>query len=439
MARRNEPQPAATPPRGETVLPNGGPVYLDPNIDPSKLSGSAAYTAGILARRGGLPKADMPLHRERPPIPHLTGGPQPGMPGNQTMADFARAERGQGRPDPLMAQVFSQAPVGSIIEEGAPMPSPGRAAPPARQHTAASLGLAPADTLPEQARSDPAYQQGYGSEYASNQPHLAAKYGVVRNGQLIPPQRLGGGLGRSTLSPKTVEDLNRLHQLQAQTAAPGLDTDDETARKAVVDGIGGSAARVGGVSSGPPIKPEGETEESRNEMLKRAIDQMDAFEFNQWRQLTMRQILHSEEERSLIESRLKPLDLGELLRDGVIRQRIPIIPGVYEITLQSYDGQIELALKRLVMTEARSVDVGEQYLLDKHSFMSLAVGLHKINDKPYPDILDKEGVFNDELFFKKFNMVMKLPIHMLSSIGVNQMWFEMRVRKLYSATAVGNG
>ena len=395
-----------------------------------------------MARRGGLPKADMPLHQERPPIPHLTGGPQPGMAGNQTMADFARAERGQGRPDPLNAQVYSQgSPSGGIIEEPARV-APPSAAPgvPRTPITAASLGLAPADTLTDQARADSTFQVGYGSEFASNQPHLAAKYGVMRNGQYIPPQKLGGGLNRSTLSPQTVDDLNRLRQLQEQPPiTAGLDTDEAGARKAVADGIGGSAARVGGVSSGPPIKPKGETEESRNEMLKRAIDQMDAFEFNQWRQLTMRQILHSEEERALIEGRLKPLDLGELLKDGVIKQRVPVQPGVYELTLQSYDGQIDLALKRLVMTEARSVDVGEQYLLDKHSFMSLAVGLHKINDKPYPDILDKEGVFSDELFLKKFNMVMKLPIHMLASIGVNLMWFEMRVRKLYSATAVGNG
>jgi hypothetical protein len=438
MARRADVAPAAAgQPRGETVLPNGGPVYVDPNIDPARLSGAAAYAAGIMARRGGLPKADMPLQQERPPIPVLSGGPQPGA-GGQTMADFARAERGQGPRDPLMAQVFPQAQGASIIEESAPMPSPGRTAP-AQRHTAASLGLAPADTLPDAARSDPSFQHGYGSEFASNQPHLAAKYGVVRNGQLIPPQRLGGSLGRSTLSPQTVEDLARLKQLQEQGTAPGLDESEEAGRKVVEGGVGGSAARVGGVSSGPPVKPKEETEESRNEVLKRAIDQMDAFEFNQWRQLTMRQILHSEEERAIIEGRLRPLDLGDLLKDGVIRQRVPIIPGKYEITLQSYDGQIELALKRLVMSEARSVDVGEQYLLDKHSFMSLAVGLHKINDKPYPDIFDKEGVFSDELFFKKFNQVMRLPIHMLASIGVNQMWFEMRVRKLYSASAVGNG
>jgi hypothetical protein len=85
------------------------------------------------------------------------------------------------------------------------------------------------------------------------------------------------------------------------------------------------------------------------------------------------------------------------------------------------------------------VDVGEQYLLDKHSFMSVAAGLHKVNSREFPGILDDEGNFSDEKFLTKFNQVMKLPIHMLASIGVNLWWFEMRVRKLFKADEVGNG
>lgn len=432
MRRDQAPGPTGTtaaPPKTVVSMPQGQ-VYIDPRANPS----SVAYTAGIMARRGGgLPKADLPLNPERPPIPVLAGGPPEGG-GSHTLADYARAERTPATPLPL----FAPPPGASIIEEAAPLP---QTVPQARRHSVASLGLAPNDLLPQEATNDPAYRQGYGSQFAANQPELAAKYGVIRGGQVIPPQRLGGARsGQPSLSPKTVADLEALRQLQEQPpSTPGLDRSDEEGRQAVEDGLGGSAARVGGVSKGPPIKPRAESEEERNKVLKAAIDQMDAFEFNQWRQLTMRQILHSEDERDAIEKRLKPLDLAELLSQGVIRQRVPVIPGKYEVTLQSYDGQVELALKRLVMMEARSVDVGEQYLLDKHSFMSLAVGLHKVNEKTYPDITDKEGVFSDELFLKKFNMVMKLPIHMLASIGVNLMWFEMRVRKLYSASAVGNG
>lgn len=422
MARRGEEKPPTVP---------GATVYVDPAIDPAQLRGADAYRAGIMSRRGGLPKADMPLERPRPPIPALDGGPGRGDPSGHTMADYGRFQQSQMTPSPTGPMQ------GSIIEE-APMPPPPPAA--RRQVTAASLGVTSSDLLPEQAKADPGFRQGFGSEFAANQPELAAKYGIVRNGNFIPPQKLGGSAQRAGLRPETLHDIEQLRRLQqGQTSSDDQAEEESRARKDVANGLGGSAGRIGGVSNGEEPKAKAESEEERNKVLKRAIDQMDAFEFSQWRQLTMRQVLHSEEERETIEGRLTPLDLGELITRGFIRQRIPIIPGKYEITLQSYEGQIELALKRMVMTESRSVDVGEQYMLDKHSFMALTVGLHKINDKVFPDITDKEGVFSDELFLAKFNMVMKLPIHMLASIGVNLMWFEMRVRRLYSATVVGNG
>ena len=421
-------------PKGEVTLPDGAPPFIAPGIDPAKALGVQAYQVGIAARRGGaLPKADLPLTSPRPPIPVLSGGPVQGASGVGTMADYARVERLQAQA-PLAGAIPAGAP-GSIIEEAAPATPPPQPQQRRPVHTVASLGLAPADLLPEEAKQDPDYRQGYGSEYASNQPHLAAKYGVIRNGQRIAPQRLGGTT--KGLRPETLKDLEQLNQLASGAQTQGLDQDDAAARRHVEQGMGGASARVGNEPGDNRIHAP--TDEQRAEALKRAIDQMDAFEFNQWRQLTMRQILHSEEEREVIEKRLQPLDIGDLIVNNVIRQRIPIIPGKYEVTLQSYDGQVDLALKRLVMTESRSVDVGEQYTLDKYSFMTLTVGLYKINDTLYPDIFDSNGVFDDKLFMAKFNRVMKLPIHMLASIGVNQMWFEMRVRKLYSASAVGNG
>jgi len=388
-------------------VPIGAP-YIAPG---SRLSPAvAAYQAGVTARHGGgLPKADMPLNPERPPIPNLLGGPIDGQPG--TMADYARRERTQMGPPPE----------GGILD-----------APPAPAVTQASLGLGPLDTLPEAARHDPAYIQGPGSDLAANQPALAAKYGIYRSGVFIPPQKLGGRPGPSSLRPETLRDLNDLQRLQNAPAPGQRDATDSEVRQEVAQGLGGDAARVAGT---PP--PSGQT--PNDEQLKDIIDRMDSFEFDQWRQQMMSRILHSEDERIAIEKRLEPLDIGQYIREGRVRQRIPIIPGKYELTLQSYDGQAELAIKRLAMAESRSVDVTDRYILEKRSFMALAVGIYKINDKLYPDVLDTNGDWSDDLFLKKFNLVMKLPVHILASIGVNLMWFEVRVRKLCSATALGNG
>jgi hypothetical protein len=97
------------------------------------------------------------------------------------------------------------------------------------------------------------------------------------------------------------------------------------------------------------------------------------------------------------------------------------------------------AIKRLIMNESKSLDVSDHYYLEKYSYMSIAVSLYRVNDRVFPTFLDENGNFKDDLFYKKFNMVMKLPLHMLASIGVQAFWFELRVRKLFKAEVVGNG
>lgn len=421
-------------------LPPGRVPYVDPNVDPASLSGAAAYAAGIAGRRSSssLPKGEFGLHQKRPPIPILTGHPEPGD-GPRTMAEYGQAEQA-ARVRAERAQQASPAPARaggpSIIAEGPRAPA--QAAPTQPGPTAASLGLGPLDTLPPAAQKDPAFRQGPGAHMAVNQPALAAKYGVNRNGTFVPPQQLGGQ--QRGLSPKSVEDLEtiaRLQQAQSEGRVAGLDDSEEESRRAVEDGIGGAAGRAanlpGDNSTGPTSQKE------VDEKLKKAINQMDAFEFNEWRQLMMRELLNSEEQRKIIEDRLEPLDLGEVVMTGLVSQTVPIVPGKYEIEVRSFDGQMDLALKRLVMSESRSTEVTEQYLLDKYTFMSTALGLVRVNNKRFPDVVDDKGNFSDELFYQKFNMVMKLPVHMLSSIGVNVMWFEMRVRRLFRAQEVGNG
>ena len=111
----------------------------------------------------------------------------------------------------------------------------------------------------------------------------------------------------------------------------------------------------------------------------------------------------------------------------------------FEITFQSMTGEEDLELKRMIMEESKSVEISDRYLLDKYSFMSVAIGLHSINGKPLGDVSDDEGNFSEEMFWRKFNRVLKLPLHMLASAGVNLFWFEARVRKLFVAEKVGNG
>jgi hypothetical protein len=171
---------------------------------------------------------------------------------------------------------------------------------------------------------------------------------------------------------------------------------------------------------------------------------MDSFDYSQMRDRTIQDMLNHPEQRKIVEDRLQDLEIDDLIMKNRVSQDVPVIPATaksrgFVIRYTSMSGEEELALKRLVMEEASSVEVTERYLLDKFSFMSLTCGLTAINGNAAPTHLDTNGNFDEKLFWKKFEWVMKRPVHMLSSIGVHHTYFEMRVRRLFVAEKLGNG
>ena len=136
---------------------------------------------------------------------------------------------------------------------------------------------------------------------------------------------------------------------------------------------------------------------------------------------------------------LRPLDIGDLVTKGYIEQKVPVVPDQFEPVFKTTDGETDLALKRLIMEDSNSLEVNDRYLLDKFALMSLAAALHSVNSLVFGDHKDEHGNFDDEKFMKKFNRMLKLPMHMLASLGCHALWFEMRVRKLFVAEKVGNG
>lgn len=405
---------------------NVGGVHVDPRVtDPAAM----AYAQSINQRKGPSPeKYNVPVGGgPNPPIPRLDMPHQDGM----TMADQARAaaQPPPGSLDPA-SSIFPNAPI--IGPEGQAPRAPALSRPPPN--------LLPQDILPEVAKQDPQFREGQGSMYATAQPHLAYKYGVIRNKQHIPPQMLAGGKGG--LSDKSVEGLKALQALQqGQQPAPSLEQQakDQAEGRITAQAQAAAAAGAGGVvAAGGAGGVEQLTEEDRQK-VKKAIDQMDDFDWNTFKQMTMKDILNNEEQRKLIEGRLEPLSLDGLLVDGYVRQLVPIVPQRFEPMFQSIGGDEELACKRLIVADAKALDVNEQYLMDKHAFMVLTCGLHAVNGKPLPSHRDAEGNFDDKLFWQKFSRVLRYPLHMLASLSINFFWFDVRVRKLFVAETLGNG
>lgn len=394
-----------------------------------------AYAAGMQARqqgrRGGLQKYTEQRPVEGPAIPPLEASPQQG---GGTMEQQAAM---YGAPP---AQTAQQGGPNSIIEGpqfGLGSMQPG--APP-RPMTPQQMGLQMTDVLHPEAQNDPNFIQGNGSMMAVNQPAMAMKYGIIRNNQHIPPQALqanvGGGGGASP-GRRSMQDTIR--DMQAAAAAqkppPEVPKTEAEAQKQVEQSAAGASQNIG--------KKPGEDEE--RERIRKAVEQLDDFDYDALRQQLNEDAINSPEQRRIIEERLEALSLDDLILKDRVQQRVPIILPTesskgFSVTYESMTGADDLSLKRLLMQESKSVEVTDRYLLDKFALMSLAAGVVAINDNPVPHKChNADGDFDDKQFWLKFEWLIKRGLHVLAAMGANHTWFEMRVRNLMVAEKVKNG
>lgn len=402
--------------QGKPTTEFGG-TFVDPNVSPA----AQQYAKEMAARKAA---ASPPKYGEP-----VAGGPTPSIPRFDTTYEG---------PPATMQQIGEAQRRESIIGQPPPQQPP---------HMAANVpGLLPHDILPPEAQTDPNFLPGQGSMYANAQPSLAYKYGVIRNGQRLAPQQLsqsqpsrpgaGPGPGLRRPTAETAADIARIAELEQahQQAA------ESPYVQASADSAAGGAAAIGGGSR------EGRTAEREmtQEEMRRRVNELDDFDLNSLHEMMTRDILNNEEQRRIIEGRLQPLDLGTLIIDGYVRQRVPIIPPEgdsrgFVPEYESLSADVDLALKRLIVGESKTLKVDDRYLLDKYSLMGVAASLFSINGNPFPTFRDENGNFNDELFWKRFNKVVRMPIPMLASIGVNYFWFDIRVRKLFVAKNIKNG
>lgn len=432
----------------EHQKPTASPTQVtgQPYVDPEAVPAVTRYVEGLAERtaqrRGALlPKYDTPVGgAPTPTIPRLDAAHASG----RTMAEQAEDVNSNPLQQQLASSPAAQTP-GSIVEAPVYPGMPGQQArPPSPGDVIKRLGIRPTDMLPEEAQRDPEFQRGNGAMFAVAQPGLVMRYGIVRNGERIMPQQLRDAVQdvqgppqgpRSQLRPETVQGLRDLEEFQRKSK---LSPEQETLLDgAAEEQVSKSAAGLSAQAGTPIAEPKELTQEEQEEAQRR-VELMDSFDYDSLRQAINRDVINNPDQREIIEKRLEPLDIDELIVKNRVSQRVPIVPKRFEVTYTSMTGQDDLALKRLIMQESKSVEVTERYLLDKYAFMAITCGLTAINGNSLPSHFDEKDLFDEDRFWKKFEWVMQRPLHMLSSIGVNHTWFEMRVRKLFVAEKVGN-
>lgn len=408
-----------------------GPFVDERVLDPVALNYAKSAEA---RRRGQLPKY----------TGQVAGGPDVAIPrldseasGMGTMAEQAMQQRSP-MPMPNLGALVESMSREPALNRGIVDGSAHQAPPPAPVGRLTGspppvAGVQNGDLLPEEATADPAFQRGHGSMFAINQPAMAAKYGVVRNGQRLAPQALAAGAGprskaggpQTTLRQETVDGLAALRRLEEERNRVTSQVEEQQLLDETAAGPAGGAGKPG--------------EKLSEEALQKLLDSLDDYDLDRVRQALLKDTLNNDQQRRIIESRLPPLDLSSLIMTGRITQVVPIQPGILEPEFQSYDGLEDLVIKRLIGEEARATGGSDRYIMDKYRLMGLTIALRSINRQHLPDYLNAEGNFDTDAFWKKYEIVARLNYHMLASLMVNWFWFDTRVRKLLRAEELGNG
>lgn len=278
--------------------------------------------------------------------------------------------------------------------------------------------LLPTDLLPEEAVQDPAFKKGVGSNLAMLQPELAYKYGIIRNGKHLVPK--GSPMVGMAVKPpppppgqlreETVQGLSQLAKDQQKKIDSASNTVEPTTTE---------TAKVDNIGSSP-------------------MDDMDVFDIHRLRAALSRDILNNDEQRKIIEARLQPISIDEILISGTVVQKVPVIPGKFEPIFEHVSGEVDLELKALVGEKCKALDLGEQYFLDMYALYTLAAGTQGINSLRFPDYREN-GQFNKERFKQRYEKVSRLIAPMLASLAANFTWFDQRVKRLFRAETIKNG
>lgn len=176
-------------------------------------------------------------------------------------------------------------------------------------------------------------------------------------------------------------------------------------------------------------------EEKTAEEEKADKDLLDMFDF-QGRNEADR-ILNNKKRRKEIEARCAEMNIEDLLLKDEVHQDVTIVPDKFVVTYRSMTPEENLFIKQYVAKH--DIDKTEQYLVEKFAICQLVCAVVAINGKPFVDHRGQDGSPDEKLFDQKLKQLLRKSGYIIADLGVNYMWFDIRVRKLLNPDALGNG
>jgi hypothetical protein len=324
-------------------------------------------------------------------------------------------------PAPPRLSASAYVPGGGLPQEAPPSPPP-----------ATAPGILPKDTLPPEAMRDPAFSAGPRTSLASAHPALALRYGIMRAGKRL----VSAGSG-----------------LWAEPSAPA-----PAARLPLTDWRGAEAGTPSILEAAGTAKPTKEGEENpKLKALEEDDEEIDLpppkeeFTPNEFDMARIRELMHGDlfnnnEQLAIIEARIPKRDPNDdvkaMLLGQLIREKVPVIPGVYEPVFQQNPWWVESKLQEMVVMEIGSLDVNKVHLMDKYSVWGMICSLVNLGGKELPALYTgTEQNLDMEKFAAKCQVISRLPTELIASLMVHWTHFGLRMRRLLLAVrgALKNG
>jgi hypothetical protein len=140
----------------------------------------------------------------------------------------------------------------------------------------------------------------------------------------------------------------------------------------------------------------------------------------------------SQKRRKEIETRCSKIDLSDMLLRQRVEQKIPIIPGKFEITVRDTTGIEDTFIKQQLAKEYYDrTEISASYAASKLARFRLAFCLLAINNKQLTDIcVENEPATEQEIkaFKEKVQFVSKYPDDLIQDLDIQIVWFKDRIR-----------
>lgn len=170
----------------------------------------------------------------------------------------------------------------------------------------------------------------------------------------------------------------------------------------------------------------------KNEALVGALSHVDEESIERLIENIRTDILNNEQDRKKIEEGLEPIDLARALGENEVTQRVPIKPGLLDVTFRSVTGyenqKIRVVIQDLADEDPKLISqTGDMYYL-----FQLACSIVSINGDVWPLHLSGAGYrreFLPEVAVSRYRKLLWFPQPIIHSLGVHVSWFDSRVRE----------